>query len=820
MQVDFPYAPTIRREPYLEYEFVADIGGGAKILFNDPKLSYNHLVALETSNKLLRFQLIGAQPTMTISGDDFLVYPSVIPQVDLAYELYPGRLKEILVLNSPDAQHAFTFILETDGVTAYLQDDNAIVYKDADSNTVWTIDAPYATDANGAAVKTSLDFNGSTYTISAIPDSSTAYPVKLDPTVTFAPFLVWNYDSIVSSATMPAYRMGVAAADNSLLVTKLTVYCRRKYETTYYYGNTIYNLKTYYQFYDSNNQPISDKTDLVVSSYNETASISIPAGAYSIEFTGSIVNDMAKPISNILRIVSVETSASKLDITQRSLTNLGSTIAFKLDDRTFNNSSNGTTVSKTIDAPVTSTFKAGTYTVTCSRTMYGYHNATAYLYKTDGTLYSSTKISYPSVPSGGVEYSYKTTSLVVPEGIAKITVTGTRYAGSATYTDSNVTFEIPLKTPDYGTAKYTLTLTEDANGLSIVPVFTPCRPANQYKTYVCYGSDIPANYSESKTVTAPSGTVVNVKVVLNADESANTTTCSTLYLANIASTKTNVTVTIDTARGIINQALVNADVSRSTAVLEDAVVETKRKIAVTGEMAAKSLRFLVVAVQVPVDINRTVFVDNTIINDTRRRIIKSASAILSDTKRRLIAPFSHQFDSNRSIANRLEIAVDARRKLRCVIITCADTKRCTGQAMRAYISLDTIREICKRVVARGTTRRNVQNSTQVLVETKRRIGLSQLSQADTLKKSTQWTKTSFDTGRNIYAPVIRKLDTQRKTVRFIHTLYDSKRTMGLPLVLLLDSKRKITDGVWPYIRRHEINIRLEEDKITLLSFTD
>ncbi len=809
MQVDFPYTPTIRREPYLEYEFVADIGSGAKVLFNDPTLSYNHLVALETSNKLLRFRLLDAEPTMTIPGEDYLIYPSVMPQVDLAYELYPGRLKEVLVINSPSAKHEFTFALETEGVTACLQDDDTIAYKDADGNNVWNIDAPYATDTNGAAVKTSFNFDGSTYTISAIPDSSTAYPIKLDPTVSFASYYVWNYDSVVSSATMPTYQMGLAAADNSLLVTSLTVYCRRKFKTSYYYSNTNTSTTVYFQFYDSNNQPMGDKADLVVSSLNETATISVPVGAYRIDFTGSIVNTMAEAASNILRIVSVETSASKLDIAPQSLTNTSSSKMFKLDDSTFNSNSNGTTVTKTIEAPVDSTFKAGTYTVTCSRTMYGYHNATAYLYKTDGTLYSSTKISYPSAPSGGAPYSYKTTSLVVPEGIAQITVTGTRIAGTIAYTDSNITFGITLKTPDYGTAKYTLTLTEDANGLSIVPAFTPCRPANQYKTYVCYGSDVFANYSESKTITATSGTVVYVKVVLSADESANTTACSPLYLANIASTEIGVMVALDTTRGIINQVLVRADLSRGTAVLEDTVVETKRKITATEEAAAESLRFLVATAQVPVDINRTVIVANTIATDTKRRISRNTLAILSDTKRRLIKPLSNQFDTKRSISNtsdnslpfdtkritvtsnsldfdlkrRINAATttsyDSRRSTKTVEQVIADTKRVLTNISIVNIAIDTLREIVADISIQADLKRRTAAPNTFSLDSRRVIRVPVAIAIDTTRVMTKDIIVPTDTQRRISLSQDNKFDLARTTVATAYILLDTKRKIPI-----------------------------------------
>ena len=198
MIIDLAAPPKIRREPYLEYEFQADLASGSKVLFNDPTLSYNHLVSLEINNKLLRFQLVGAQPTMTIPGDDYLIYPSVLPNVDLAYELYAGRLKEILVINSAPAQHEFSFLLETNEVTASLQPDNSIVYKDTDGNTVWTIEAPYATDANGSDVPVTMQFDGAQYTVKALPTEDTAYPIKLDPTVTLPGtigMMLWDYST-------------------------------------------------------------------------------------------------------------------------------------------------------------------------------------------------------------------------------------------------------------------------------------------------------------------------------------------------------------------------------------------------------------------------------------------------------------------------------------------------------------------------------------------------------------------------------------------------------------------------------------------------
>ena len=127
-----------------------------------------------------------------------VLYRNVCDGVDLQYELYSRDVKETILINRTRDSYAFSFRLETDGLTPELTQDGSVELRNAGGETVYLIPAPYMTDAAGAfsdAVSYALEklASGSwELTVTAddtwINAESRALPVSIDPTVILYPY--------------------------------------------------------------------------------------------------------------------------------------------------------------------------------------------------------------------------------------------------------------------------------------------------------------------------------------------------------------------------------------------------------------------------------------------------------------------------------------------------------------------------------------------------------------------------------------------------------------------------------------------------------
>lgn len=872
MIIDLAKPPKIRREPYLEYEFQADLASSAKVLFNDPTLSYNHLVALEINNKLLRFQLVGAQPTMTIPGDDYLVYPSVLPDIDLAYELYAGRLKEILVINSKQAQHEFSFLLETEGVTANLQPDNSIVYKDANGNTVWTIEAPYATDSNGSDVPVAMQFDGSQYTVKAMPTEANAYPIKLDPTVMLpgtTGMTLWDYSTlnVGSSYSIPVNRIAVGREDGSRLINSLTVRNSR-IKGYAYLDNTQTYSTTYYQFFDKNNVAIGAKQDLIVSSVTGPyyATLDIPEGVYAIEFTGTL-NSSSGTASNMLSLISVDyvDSIKAIDLTAKSLPFYATTaIKLSIPSETFNSTSSGKTVAETYDAPFGTTFTPGTYSATHYRSSIAYfNNCYVDLYNASGALVNSIYIPKPTTAgSSAYAYTSRLTSVTVPAGVVRIVLRGEFYSGSTTMSKPTVFITPGTTSPEYGTAKYSLTLTEDIQNAQIIPGFVKAFPTSPYKTYVSYNGDIPANYIEASTVTAAAGTTVYIKVSLTANESTTVTQCSNLCLLMGSSTTvvallldsvrsltqsadttadslrltlSNESLANDTTRSIASGQTIAADSSRHTqesttasvdtlrtltaTQLITAAMDTLRKIAVSHTTASDSIRMIQAGIVAAAKTLRRTLNSLLLTSDSQRRV-KKRIPFWCDTKRNSTASSAAAAETKRCLTINQQCTSDTKRDTTTTNFIESDTKRVVIEALTEIIQINTQRRLLNSITLKSDFTRCILSATLAAVNTKRRSTVQQALRSDSKRKVTESAQVSTKAGRKVTASVLHKLDTNRKVTGYIHISYDTKRNAKEGLCITYDTKRIIADRTWPRAKQCTLNIQIHGKHVTIISFKD
>ena len=120
-------------------------------------------------------------------------YADVYPGVDLQYELYSYDIKESIFVKEPLDDYTFSFQMDLAGLTPTLQEDGSIQLTDAEDNLVYSIPAPYMTDASNAyseAVSYELaQQEDGTWLLTVAADkewidaSDREFPICIDPTL-------------------------------------------------------------------------------------------------------------------------------------------------------------------------------------------------------------------------------------------------------------------------------------------------------------------------------------------------------------------------------------------------------------------------------------------------------------------------------------------------------------------------------------------------------------------------------------------------------------------------------------------------------------
>ena len=141
----------------------------------------------------------------SLSADNrAVIYKSVAENVDIAYTVGTGALKEDIVLKTKNAPSVFKFRLTTNGLVMG-KSGNTVALFTASGEEVFTFVPLFMEDANGKrSDKVTLTYtsvkNGYELTVSADKDflnaADTVYPVVIDPTVTITGATV-TYDTFV-----------------------------------------------------------------------------------------------------------------------------------------------------------------------------------------------------------------------------------------------------------------------------------------------------------------------------------------------------------------------------------------------------------------------------------------------------------------------------------------------------------------------------------------------------------------------------------------------------------------------------------------------
>jgi len=146
-----------------------------------------------------------------IDNRSSITYEDVFTNTHLEYVLSANSIKENIIVNSPRASYAYSFLFTVSGLTAALNEDGSITLADSDTgDAVYYVPAPYMYDANDT-VSYDVSYTLTTvragqYILTVTADSTwmnstqRAFPVVIDPSLDTAYLQRPISDTYVSSA--------------------------------------------------------------------------------------------------------------------------------------------------------------------------------------------------------------------------------------------------------------------------------------------------------------------------------------------------------------------------------------------------------------------------------------------------------------------------------------------------------------------------------------------------------------------------------------------------------------------------------------------
>ncbi len=122
-----------------------------------------------------------------------VIYKNVYKDIDFEYIVGSEGLKENIILNSKDTQTEFVAEYKANGITPVQVNDKTIELRVEDGTVIYTINAPYMTDANmeysGGITLTLSNIKNNKFTVTTtldeewLNDNDRAYPVTVDPVI-------------------------------------------------------------------------------------------------------------------------------------------------------------------------------------------------------------------------------------------------------------------------------------------------------------------------------------------------------------------------------------------------------------------------------------------------------------------------------------------------------------------------------------------------------------------------------------------------------------------------------------------------------------
>ncbi|MFJ4262687.1 hypothetical protein ACIPYU_09595 [Paenarthrobacter nicotinovorans] len=159
---------------------------------------------------------LGGVPAGLFHGEDTpLVSTAMTAASVTAYATEYGS-QSIISVEGEAAPHEYRFDLNLpSGASAKVNPDGSVLIADASGKPLGLVQVPWAYDANGAKVPTSFSLVGSELVQTIAHDSSTAFPVKADPSIQWIPWpvlAVWGAEIKAFSSISVALAAGGAWA--------------------------------------------------------------------------------------------------------------------------------------------------------------------------------------------------------------------------------------------------------------------------------------------------------------------------------------------------------------------------------------------------------------------------------------------------------------------------------------------------------------------------------------------------------------------------------------------------------------------------------
>jgi hypothetical protein len=217
-----PPASTVRAG---NSDFSARADGGLVTIPRDP----SDPATVESGDVSIAVDLPTGDPAATRVGST-VVYDSDAGSSAVAVQAIPDGLRALVTIDDSSAPHDFPFPLSGDVARVDGEADGGLTLYDASGSVIGSVDAPWATDANGSPVPTHFSVEGTTVTQVVAFDDSSAYPVVADPAVHlhWTTFTLEFYPSdqrAIVAALRGGGAAGVAAAVCSLFGPEATVVC-------------------------------------------------------------------------------------------------------------------------------------------------------------------------------------------------------------------------------------------------------------------------------------------------------------------------------------------------------------------------------------------------------------------------------------------------------------------------------------------------------------------------------------------------------------------------------------------------------------------
>lgn len=143
-------------------------------------------LALDADEKALSADKISSQ----IEYQDIF---GTADSIDLNYDIRPDRVKESIILNEITEITTFKTVISADGLSAYLNADNSVVFTDQTGKIVFNILTPHMFDSADEVsydIDVTLTPQGEDYVLAITPNAQwlhaeeRVYPITIDPTIT------------------------------------------------------------------------------------------------------------------------------------------------------------------------------------------------------------------------------------------------------------------------------------------------------------------------------------------------------------------------------------------------------------------------------------------------------------------------------------------------------------------------------------------------------------------------------------------------------------------------------------------------------------